>query len=302
MAFNTEIQSSHSRPHTLNNNQVVINNSTNQINTNSVNGTGTTEETSPYNYDNNKFRKVGKHNIDDPGTQTTRNYRNSGGQSIIDPNSSEQFEESKQHKSENVDTNTTTKFETKNIFAYEAFEISTGSVGNSKSANPPPSENSKSDPGKYSKTTTVTDENHKNTLFTKVSSANTFSEKQYKPSAKERHDNCPTRHCSIYERQSQYGSTILPNTNSVISDNTGTNKSDESIVSYPYYFCGDQQQSKRQEYNTQEYSAENQSKRTESAIISTIDIGINGRYRVDRCRYVPFTSGYEWSNAAYCYS
>lgn len=301
MAFNTEIQSSHSRPQTLNNNQVVINNSTNQVNTNSVNGTGTTEETSAYNYDNNKFRKLGKHNIDDPGTQTTRNYRNTGGQSIIEHNSSKQIEESKQHKSENVDTNTTTKFETKNIFAYEAFEISTGSVGNSKSATPP-SENSKSDPGKYSKTTTVTDENHKNTLFTKVSSANTFSEKQYKPSAKERHDNYPTRHSSIYERKSQYGSTILPNTNSVISGNTGTNKSNESIVSYPYYFYGDQQQSKRQEYNTQEYSAENQSKRTESAITSSIDIGINGRYRVDRCRYVPFTSGYEWSNAAYCYS
>ena len=308
MAFNTEIQSSHSRPQTLNNNQVVINiNSnqvdTNQINTNSVNGTVTTEESSAYNYDNNKFRKVGKHNIDDPGTPTTRNNRNSGDQSIIEHNSSKQFEESNQHKSESVDTNTTTKFETKNIFAYEAFEISTGSVRNSKSANPPPAENSKSDPGKYSKTTTVTDENHKNTLFTKVSSAISFSEKQYKPSAKERHDNCPTRYSSIYEPKSQYGSTIPSNTKSVISDNTGTNKSNESIdVSYPYYFYGDQEQSKRQEYNTHEYSAENQSKRTESAINSSIDIGINGRYRVDRCGYVPFASGYEWSNAAYCYS
>lgn len=300
MAFNTEIQSSHSRPQSFNNNQV--DNSANQINTNRVNETGTTKEASAYNYDNNKFRKVRKYNIDDPGTRTTRNYRNPSGQPIVTPDSSEQFKESEQQKSENVNTNTATEIETKNIFAYEAFENSTGSVGNSKNATPPPSENNNSDPGKHSKPNTVTEENFKDTLFTKVSSANVFSEKQYKPSTKERYNNCPSSDRSIYERKPQYGSKILPNSNAVSSNYTGTNKSKKTIVSSLNYFNGDQKQSKRQEYNTQEYSAENQSKRNESAINSSIDIDINGRYRVDRCRYVPFTSGYEWSNAAYCYS
>lgn len=310
MAFNTEIQSSQSRPQTNNNNhkQIIENRSIRR---------GTTE-TGAYDYDNNKFRTVGKHNIDDPGTTTTRSYRNSNDK-FNEYNSKQfksepiiEYEESKQQQeSENtIENSTTKKFETKNIFAYQACEISTGSARNSNSSTPPPeqfefvttpppSNYKSSDPGVKSEKQQY--ENNKNTLFTKVSTENVFSENQYKPSAKERSERITKPSASKYR----------------IFDNTSEY---QSIVSS--LFSGDQQRSvantanKRQEYkNCEKYSElfefvreqkQNHTNTSPSPRASTntetIDIGINGRHRVDRCRYVPFTSGYEWSNAAYCYS
>ncbi|KNC32387.1 hypothetical protein FF38_04997 [Lucilia cuprina] len=209
MAFNTEIQSSHSRPQSNNNNQ---------INENRAIRTGKTETGATYDYDYNKFRKVRKHNIDDSGTPTTRNIRNSIGklneyyrkqfdqESIV--KSKQLSEEQQQQESKNINSNTTTKFETKNIFAYQAFETSTGSVGNSNSATPPPEKFEfittpppSEDNGNCDKPDSK--KNHKNTLFTKVASANVFSEKQHKPSAKERFENSPTEDMRQYSDHTQ---------------------------------------------------------------------------------------------------
>lgn len=344
MAFSTEIQSSQSRPQTLNHNQIT---------TNHANSTGT--EASTYDNDNNQFRKFGKHHLDDTGTTTIRNYRNPHSRihdytaiklkqqlDIEQESAKQQSEEhskqlteqhseqlteqhSEQQESDNVNSNTETEFETKNIFAYEACETSTGSDSYPISAappqpekfefitTPPPSENIDSD--KYSEPDPT--ENHKNTLFTKVTIENVFSEKQsIKSSAKERSNSSPTRGHSIPECKPLYYDSRVSirgrkqarilytsPTRGHSKPNNTTSEYYQAIVSK---FFGDQQPvanpQKRQENNTTEYSFKQFEFVREQNNSSTIDFGINGRHRVDRCRYVPFTSGYEWSNAAYCYS
>lgn len=299
MAFNTEIQSSQPRR------QAIVNEINNQ---NRAIRTGPRETSPTHDQNNCKFREIEKYNTGDTGTTRGRSSRNSVNE--FDEYNREQVveqnQESKQQQkdSKKIDTNTTEKFETKNIFAYQAFETATGSVRNATCATPPEeqinlvtsppfSENSDSNPGSCTETTS----SNRITLFTKVPSANVFSEKQYAPSSKERFEQ------NSRERVRRTDSARNANnirTGDSFSPVYSGDQQKQSVANAPRN-C---QQHKNQTFSRQLEFVREQSYRTRSAnaIRNTIDFGINGRHRVDRCRYVPFTSGYEWSNAAYCYS
>lgn len=241
-----------------------------------------------------------------------------------EPASEFEFEFESEPKSNYYSQNTETIFETKNIFAYQACKAITRS--DCHRASPPPArfefvttppptnlENSGSD--QQSRVADKRQNPNTTTLFTKVTGENRkVDTKQSESRAKERFDTrSPRDHSIPICKPEDYGSNATirtqvarffsnPSGDYSIPTTSGVALSGKRIASIA--------NQKRQESanNTTKHSASSihfgQEERDEETAPRTIaiDLSLNGRHRVDRCRYVPYSSGYEWSNAAYCYS
>lgn len=293
MAFNVEIQTSQSRPQTNNNNNSQTNRNYSDTNTRG------TEQISfqtgaAYDYNNNEHRKFGKYNINDPGATKppTTTRHDSIQQNVTASNEwnhcfEQQQQQNEQHnfkqESNNGSPNTETEFETKNIFAYQAFAKFTGSVSQAICATPPPEriEYINTPPPSTIKElgcnqSTDQKKNHKNTLFSRAASSKSRSEKYTNKESNERGHSIPPKAFRVAKTAAANNNKLYSNTKRQFEEEYTTNNRFEL------------------------FRAEFEQNRNE--IQKPIDPGNNGRYRVDRCRYIPLSSGYEWSNAAYCYS
>lgn len=336
MAFSVEVQSSLSRPQAHNNTTT----NTNQSNQSRYNNKVVlpiyyyTEagvqsvvqvQDSANDYDNHKLRKSRKYNLDDTGTTlppptTTNGHKREinpnniieSGSISIDDNENkfgeetlydfEYTRENCNNSNHNRSENSRTIFETKNIFAYQACEFTIGSEDYTPNSGSPPErvESGVTPPPRNDEgeTETRNNENHKNQTGESTPPPET---RKYSENTREPGCDPPIPGSAVYAQIIRKQVTrLFANSKQVFESNTTTTT--ERQVQYNNHNSNN---TNNKQYSTScdQLFEQVEPKTSGNRQEAIVDFGIDGRHRVDRCRYVvPYSSGYEWSNAAYCYS
>lgn len=335
MAFSVEVQSSQSRPQTHNTNQHTNNKSGQNLatvlssNYQSEPGVGSVQvkRNDPNDNDNHELKKSGKYNIDDPGTApppTTGTHTGAYSKGfnefgnlcsrpkyyIVETIATTANESNCGH------SNTETNFETKNIFAYQACKATTGSASYIPDSGSPPEriESGATPPPPRREQTDGSPKNNKNTIFESVSNKDKSGREVPDNSSDTGRKGYTSLPAVIEGSESKFvDSSTRAEIQAQVERFFNTPPGDYSKSQNDKYFvttlsgfdrssataATTVQSGKRQEINTREYSQFGKEQEYKQVII---DLSLDGRHRVDRCRYVPYSSGYEWSNAAYCYS